>query len=290
MKREILLLNIIIGISIIFSSCNSGITYPPVSSTVTQEHNQGQFLWHDLATSSPEIAMKFYAEVFGWQFETLGSGSSAYYVVKNNGKPVGGIFKLADKYGNTAEWISSISVDDVDEALTYNLTKGGKVVFKKEFFVGRGETALIQDPQNALIALLHSESGDPTPVRAADVEMNSWLWDELWTNNLQGSLDFYEGLVAYEASEVENSKRPYFIFKRDNRILSGAIGNPVEGGSRSAWMPYIKVQDVNETLAKAKKAGARVMLEPGPEIRKGTVAVLLDPTGAQFTIQQWILR
>jgi len=32
------------------------------------------------------------------------------------------------------------------------------------------------------------------------------------------------------------------------------------------------------------------MLEPGPEIRKGTVAVLLDPTGAQFTIQQWILR
>ena len=77
--------------------------------------------------------------------------------------------------------------------------------------------------------------------------MNSWLWNELWTNDLEGSMDFYKGLVNYETEEVKGSKVPYFLFKQDNNTFSGVIGNPVEG-ARSSWMPYIKVKDVNATF------------------------------------------
>jgi len=275
--------------ALILMACESAITFPPVSQTATNTHNPGQFVWHDLATYNPTAAKDFYSEVFGWEFETLGTGIDAYFVIKNEGTPIGGIFKLGDKYGKAAEWISSVSVTDVSTAEKYNSSEGGKTIFKKASFSGRGETALVQDPQGAFVAFLKSESGDPLPQRAGFIKMNSWLWNELWTTDLDASIDFYKGLANYQTEEVKGSKVPYFLFKQENKIFSGVIGNPVEG-ARSSWMPYIKVKDVNVTVEKAKAAGAHVMMEPTPTIRKGTVAVLIDPTGAQFTIQQWILR
>ncbi|MFV0589956.1 MAG: VOC family protein [Draconibacterium sp.] len=275
--------------ALILTACNAPITFPSVSQTATNSHNQGQFVWHDLATYNPIAARDFYAEVFGWEYEALGYGENTYFVIKNEGTPIGGIFKLADKYGKAAEWLSSMSVADVSVAVKYNTTAGGKTIFKKATFNGRGETALVQDPQGAFVAFIKSESGDPQPQKAGAIKMNSWLWNELWTNDLEASIDFYKGLSNYTSEEVKAAKVPYFVFKQNSQIFSGAIGNPVEG-ARSSWMPYIKVKDVNATVERAKAAGAHVMMEPTPSIRKGTVAVLMDPTGAQFTIQQWILR
>ncbi|WP_163322622.1 VOC family protein [Draconibacterium mangrovi] len=289
MKQKVKVISAIIVSAIVLMACNSVITFPPVSQTPTNNHNQGQFVWHDLATYDPLSAKDFYADVFGWEFETVGAGENMYYVIKNDGVAIGGLFKLADEYGKAAEWIGSMSVPDVDVALQYNQAAGGKTIFKKAAFKGRGETALVQDPQGAFIAFLNSESGDPNPRRAGNISMNSWLWNELWTNDLEGSIEFYKGLTGAESQEVEAAKVPYYLFNNDGNTFSGAIGNPVEG-ARSAWMPYIKVKDVNTTVEKAKAAGAHVMMEPTPSIRKGTVAVLMDPTGAQFTIQQWILR
>ncbi len=289
MKTNVKLSLTVLALVALLVGCNSAITFPPVSPVATNSHNQGQFVWHDLATYNPTAAKDFYSEVFGWEYETLGYGVDAYFVIKNDGTPIGGIFKLADKYGKAAEWLSSVSVPDVNVAVKYNSSAGGKTIFKKAAFEGRGETALVQDPQGAFIAFITSESGDPNPQKAGNIVMNSWLWNELWTNDLEGSIEFYEGLTATTSEEVKEAKVPYFIFKQGGQTFSGAIGNPVEG-ARSAWMPYIKVKDVNATFEKAKAAGAHVMMEPTQSIRKGTVAVLMDPTGAQFTIQQWILK
>ncbi|RKD90806.1 VOC family protein [Mangrovibacterium diazotrophicum] len=289
MKRNLKTFSTVIVLTLIVTACTTGIEFPSVTQSPTGLHNTGQFVWHDLATYDPSTAKAFYSKVFGWEFETLGSGDNLYYVIKNNGVPIGGLFKLADKYGKAAEWIGSMSVSDLDAAIRYNEASGGNTIFKKAAFAGRGETVMLKDPQGAFIALLTSESGDPLPKRPGDIAMNSWLWNELWTTSLTESVDFYKGLIGYESDAVTGAKAPYIIFKSENKVYSGAIGNPVEG-ARSSWMPYIKVKDVNETLELAKAAGAHVMMEPSPSIRKGTVAVLTDPTGGQFTIQQWILK
>lgn len=287
MKRKLHFISTLMVISFILAACNPGISFPPVSKIPTNTYFQGKFIWHDLATYNPRAAQTFYSKVFGWEFETLGSGDNTYYVVKNNDVPIGGMFKLADKYGKVAEWISSVSVPDLDAAVTYNTTTGGKTVFKKASFSGRGETALVQDPQGAFIAFLKAEGGDPVATRPVLIATNSWLWNELWTNDLDASMDYYKGLLNYSADEVPGSKAPYFLFSNGGNVYSGVLGNPVEG-ARSSWMPYIKVKNVKETYDKAIAAGAKSMLEPMSSVRMGTVAVLLDPTGAQFTIQQWI--
>ncbi|QCK15809.1 VOC family protein [Mangrovivirga cuniculi] len=280
---NVLCLSIIVVLS---SGCGSSINYPPISETEAENYNPGQFVWHDLATSNPVGAMKFYGDVFGWEFETRGSGDNLYHVIKNQEKYIGGIFQLAQEYGDKSEWLGSISVPNIDAAITFNESNGGKTIFQVAKFDGRGKTALIQDPQGAIVALLKSSTGDPDIGPGMD---NGWLWNELWTTDLNSSLSFYKGLVQYETEKVEEGKAPYFIFSRNGNKLAGVIKNPIEEG-RSAWMPYIKVEDVNQVVAKAEAAGAYIMMKPNKDIRKGKVAVLIDPLGAQLTIQEWPLE
>ena len=287
MKKNILklaLLVFIIGFSV--NACDIDITYPSVTEKPTGEHHQGQFVWHDLATSNPQAAMDFYAAIFGWEFKTLGSTDKPYFVILNNDKPIGGIFKLAEKYADVSEWVGSISVENVDAAVEYNKTKGGMTIFKAADFKGRGRTALVQDPQGAMIAFLRAEGGDPT---FNDPQQNTWLWNELWTIDMEGSIKFYEGLLDYSPKSILGSKVPYSVFENDGHKMSGVIGNPVKD-ARSAWMPYIRVDDISKTVESAKKAGAKLMMAPNKNIRQGSVAVLLDPVGAQFTIQTWPIK
>jgi len=274
---------IILG-GLLLTSCNSGITYPSVSDNSSGEYHPGQFVWHDLATPNPDASMDFYKSVFGWEYSLIGSGENTYYVILNDDKPIGGMFKLAAKYGNAGEWVGSISVNDVDAAVKYNIDQGGKTVFDAVSFKGRGETALVQDPQGAIVAFLHADGGDPAFIK--EPEENSWLWNELWTNDTDGSLKYYNGLFGFGAKSISGSKAPYFVFEKDKTKYCGVLGNPVKG-ARSAWMPYIRVSDVKSAVEKAKKAGATIMMEPNENIRKGSVAVILDPYGAQFTVQEW---
>jgi predicted enzyme related to lactoylglutathione lyase len=266
------------------NSCDSGINFPPVTETATGVYHPGQFVWHDLATPNPYAAMDFYKAVFGWEFNTLGSGEKAYHVILSDGKPIGGIFKLAAKFGTTGEWVGSISVKNVDEAVAFNTAQGGTTIFKAAYFKGRGNTALVQDPQGAIVAFLHAEGGDPDLKKEA--AENTWLWNELWTNDMEASRSFYKTLCDYDEKSILGAKAPYVVFEKDGKKYSGVLGNPVEG-SRSSWMPYIRVSDVDATVKKAVAAGAKMMMEPNNEIRNGSVAVLLDPIGAQFTIQKW---
>ena len=287
MKKNLLklaLLVFIIGFSV--NACDSDITYPSVTEKPTGEHHQGQFVWHDLATSNPQAAMDFYGAVFGWKFKTLGSTDKPYFVILNNDKPIGGIFKLAEKYADVSEWVGSISVENVDAAVEYNKTKGGMTIFKAADFKGRGRTALVQDPQGAMVAFLHAEGGDPS---FDDPQQNTWLWNELWTTDMEGSIKYYEGLLNYSPKRILGSKVPYSVFENDGHKMSGVIGNPVED-ARSAWMPYIRVENIAETVESAKKVGAKLMMAPNETIRHGSVAVLLDPVGAQFTIQTWPIK
>ena len=57
---------------------------------------------------------------------------------------------------------------------------------------------------------------------------------------------------------------------------------------RPNWVPYIAVENAKEIINKAKKLGGRILLEP-EGVRKGKVAIIADPTGAAFTVQQWPL-
>jgi hypothetical protein len=56
---------------------------------------------------------------------------------------------------------------------------------------------------------------------------------------------------------------------------------------QSNWLPYVKVDDPAATAARVEALGGRVLFAPSPEARNGSVALVMDPTGAAFAIQKW---
>ena len=56
---------------------------------------------------------------------------------------------------------------------------------------------------------------------------------------------------------------------------------------RPVWLPSVLVSDPAALAAKAKMLGGSVVLEPRPDIRKGSVAVVADPSGAIVALQKF---
>lgn len=275
---------VILAVSLIlFFGCQKKVTYPSVSSTMSNTHTPGSFVWRDLVTKDPASAQRFYGEVFGWTFESLGDG--AYTVIRHNGTAIGGIFPMPEVAAATssAEWVNSISVGSVSDVAGAFSTRGGKVALPAQKLPGRGSFSIVVDPQGAILGLVHSDSGDPVQ---SDPPINGWLWTELWSEDPEASKNLYQTLMDYEVEVVDDHGRDYWLFKQDDTKCAGLITNPLEN-TRSIWMPYIRVENPAAITEKAEKAGAKVIAAPSAELRNGNVAVLMDPTGAPFVVQRW---
>lgn len=265
-------------------SCSGQQKYPSITETPTRNYHHGNVVWRELASPDPDKSAEFYKRVFGWTFTKSAGNERPYWVIKNNGKSIGGMFELGEKYKNAgAEWVCSISVPSVRDAVNTMKQNGGMAVVGPMDLEGRGNLALVNDPQKAQLIVLNSVSGDPEINRSIK---NQWLWSELWSNNLDESERFYKSFLNAETERKKDDDREYVVVKMNGEPCMGIIKNPAEN-VRSHFVQYILVDDVNSVFEKAKSNGAKVLIAPSPEIRKGTVAVLIDPTGAPFAIQKW---
>ncbi|AFD08991.1 VOC family protein [Solitalea canadensis] len=264
--------------------CHSQHSLPPISKEPTNLYTPGRFVWHDLVTPDVAKAKQFYGAVFGWTFETSGSGDTEYTLIKRSGNTIGGIFPIPkDVKVTSGEWVASMSVSDVAKAVNLTTSNGGKVLRGVKDIDGRGKMALVADPQGGILAYMRATGGDPL---IKSPEINDWLGMELWTNNPEASKSFYKQVIGYEAEEIKDSSVPFTAFKKDGMIYAALLKNPSKD-VRTHWMPYIRVENVSAMVDKAKAAGATIMLTPSPTIRNSTVAIILDPSRAPIVLQEF---
>jgi predicted enzyme related to lactoylglutathione lyase len=78
----------------------------------------------------------------------------------------------------------------------------------------------------------------------------------------------------------------YFVLKHD-RPRAGLFQLPDSvTGVRPNWLPYVRIADPAASADKAKSLGGKVILQPSPERRKGTLAIVTDPGGAAMALQK----
>ena len=250
----------------------------PVFEESTFTYSPGKFIWHDLVTSDVVAARVFYGQLLNWTFEQRGR----YTIIKLDDKRIGGIIDIQPKSleRHVARWISSLSVHDVDQAASVVLSNGGKIHRGPEQIGDRGRVALVSDPHGAQFSLIRTENGDPID---GPIEEGSWLWHELWTNDPIDSANFYKMLAGY--SEIEKLDS-YLILKADKQRRAG-IRNLFNKALEQRWVPVIKVNDVRVISTLAKQLGGRVIIEPENPDFVDQVALLADPSGALFMIQEW---
>ena len=190
---------LIAGVMIFIAACTTtSLELPSITSSPTGTHLQGKVIWHELLTEDMAAAKRFYGELFGWSFEAIGSDADAlvasnYTMAYLNGNPVAGMIDATlfeDGHDNLSQWVSVISVGDIEYSTTEIRRTEGSVLGGPTDLADRGQIAAVADPQGALFAILQTATGDPAD---ADPAVGEFLWDEVWTDDVEKATGFYTG-------------------------------------------------------------------------------------------------
>ncbi|WP_089138496.1 VOC family protein [Vibrio rumoiensis] len=266
------------SLALLVNACSQSpsLTLPALASSNNKA--VGTIIWRDLATTAPDKVQPFYHNVFGWNFESV---NNDYSLITYQGQPIAGMAKMPSN-SSTNYWLPVISTNNVDNTLSQSKLAGGKTLIKKTTLKGRGELAVIQDPQGAVFSILNTFTGDPAPLAKQD---GNWIWQEIWTDNISQSQSFYQKLGDFKSTDKTMLGHSYSYLAINDQPAFGFVKKP-NAEVPTTWVNYIKVSDINATVEKIELNGGHVLMAPTKEVRNGTVAIIRDPAGAGFVIQE----
>ena len=254
---------------------------PAITAEPGGQMRPGKFVFADLLTGDVQRASSFYAKVFDWR---IVQGSDPGYATAYVGRhPVAAFAIYRDRPSEDALWLPSVSVRDVDATAALVEPAGGQVVVAPRELPDRGRMAVLKDPRGAHIALLRATGGDPEDHPPHD---NEWIWPELWTDDVPASIAFYEALFNYRSVAVKDPEgRLHKVLGRDQVARAGVLQSPLPGVSPN-WLLYLLVEDLAHSLGRIVEHGGEVYVPPQKDAVNGDIAIVADPTGGVFALQQ----
>ena len=258
---------------------------PPVTSVSDNPRLPGKFIWADLVTYDLAAAREFYFSLFNWRFDEFGNYTVAY----NEDRPICGMFHRKRPEGHpeaTSRWFGYISVPNVKRAQRSVTEAGGRVLQEPRKVPGRGEQAVFADPEGALFGVMKSISGDPEDFLAAN---GDWIWIQLLANDAKKSSDFYRGVAGYEVVENKEPNRvsDFVLTSKGYARATVRMIPTANGNVKPSWLPFVRVPEIQSAVKRTEELRGTVLIHPKPELLKGKVAVIADPTGAALGIMEW---
>ena len=265
---------------------------PAVTDAPASLRSEGRIIWHDLLTTTPAESRKFYGDLFGWEFERPAAGigfgaDDSYLLIRHDGNLIGGMLdaNVLNQDGNISQWISVMSVNDIDAAVERATTAGGEILTAPTDVGSRGWMAVVAGPDRAIIALLQTRLGDPGETEPG---INEWLWNELWTDDVEKASAFYAELAGFavEDATVDGADQTYRLLRSGNEPRAGILPNPF-AGELPVWVSYIRVEDPAAITARVAALGGTVIVDAQPRPIGGELAVIAGPSGAGVALQTW---
>jgi uncharacterized protein len=113
---------------------------------------------------------------------------------------------------------------------------------------------------------------------------NPFIWHDLMTPDVEAAKKFYGEVVGWTFAE---QMPDYTVTLANGSGMGGIMAIPENlKGMPPFWAGYIYVTDVDAACAKIKKLGGKIHREPWEVPDVGHIAVVGDPTGANFNIMQ----
>jgi predicted enzyme related to lactoylglutathione lyase len=113
-------------------------------------------------------------------------------------------------------------------------------------------------------------------------------WVDTWQPDPRAALSFYGSLFGWdfdEAAPMPNGlEGEYFAARVAGRLVAG-IGQ-ARPSSPTVWSTYVRVDDIEQTLARVEQAGGTRLVGPLDADADGRFAVLADTTGVPFCLWQ----
>lgn len=259
------------------------------------ESSSGRFVWYELMTTDPKAAIAFYSELIGWKTEPFGApppGAPPYLMWIGSQGPVGGVMELSEdarKAGAPSHWMCNVTVADVDASVKKVTGAGGSVLMPPMDMPSVGRVALVSDPQGAVIGLFKPESSGPPN---DSTKHGEFAWSELVTTDHEAAFKLYSEIFGWErVSEMDMGPAgKYLLFGRAGQMSGGMFTKGPDMPGPAAWLYYIRVDDLDASIEKARSLGAKLLNGPMEVPGDERVAQLMDPQGAAFALVAYIKK
>jgi uncharacterized protein len=253
----------------------------------TPDH--GRFCWHDLMSTDPEASLSFYGELFGWTMKPVDTGQVSSYKMLHAGDiPVGGIVPLDAEGALVTHWMPYVAVDSMDDACTKAAELNGTVCVPPTD-IGPGVFAVINDPQGGHFSMWKSK--EPLQPEPTTTIHGTFCWHECMSTDAEASAAYYTGLFGWGVESMEmdvgGCTMTYRVFHRGDTHHGGTLELPppaVEQGTRTHWLNYVTVDDVNASADKAAALGAAVLCPCTDIPNTGRFCVIQDPQGGMLAL------
>jgi predicted enzyme related to lactoylglutathione lyase len=110
-------------------------------------------------------------------------------------------------------------------------------------------------------------------------------WVDLTTSDVEGARRFYSELFGWTADEPNEEFGGYFMFNHKGRPIAGGM-SVQDPGQPTTWSIYLTSDDAEKTLETAVAEGGQVVVPVMPVGDAGTMAYLIDSTGAGIGVWQ----
>ena len=113
----------------------------------------------------------------------------------------------------------------------------------------------------------------------------TFCWADLLTTDKKAARDFYAAVLGWRFTDIPGPMA-YAVANVEGGMTAGLMDLPPaarQAGAPPHWQPYVAVDDVERTVARAVGLGG-VVIAPVMTMDAGTMAVVADPTGGVFAL------
>jgi predicted enzyme related to lactoylglutathione lyase len=115
-------------------------------------YTPGTFSWAELSTSEPDGAKRFYAALFGWDYDDRPiPDGSVYTMARRDGKEAAALY--AAREGMPTAWATYVTVESADATAARARELGATVLAEPFDVLKAGRMAVIQDPTGAIVSV-----------------------------------------------------------------------------------------------------------------------------------------
>jgi uncharacterized protein len=122
-------------------------------------------------------------------------------------------------------------------------------------------------------------------VSTVTTTVGRFVWHEQVSSDPKQAQDFYTTLFGWDTELFKPGEMDYTMISSDGKT-HGGFGKAMEGAPPPHWLGHVRVEDVDETVEKAKQAGGKLAAGPFDMEDVGRMAIIGDPQGAFVSAYQ----
>ena len=112
-----------------------------------------------------------------------------------------------------------------------------------------------------------------------------FVWHEHVSSDPKQAEDFYTQLFGWGTEVFKPGEVNYTMISSGGQN-HGGFGKALEGAPPPHWLSHVAVENLDETLEKAKLAGGELAAGPFEMSEVGRMAIIADPQGAYISLYQ----